>query len=111
MADLGEITNAVVIGPLITKDPANMISWAHRLAGVAQEPDETPSPGRRIVAIDEVTLEYIGSTVSEPDGTFEMSHLADRSGKPNKISLIIFDDDATSPHHKAEIVSGVTQVT
>ena len=101
----------IALSRLKVSGAQSVVTYPHRLAGVTQEPNETPSPRRRVVVIDQVNLNYVASVLSDPDGSFEIRHLADRTFNPNPLAVIVFDDDGAAPHHKGEILTGVVQVT
>lgn len=100
----------VALSRLKVSGAQSVVNYPHRIAGDTEEPNGAPSPFRRVVVIDQVTLQYVGSVRSGPDGAFELRHLADRTFNPNPLAVIVFDDDGTDPHHKGEILTGIVQV-
>jgi hypothetical protein len=109
MADLGAIQQ-LTMQSMQTLNPGPVVGYAHRLAGTVTE-DGVASPHRRVVVLDRVTLQYVGSKRCNPDGTWELTHLADRAGNPNKLLVIAFDDDGTAPNYNAVVADQVEQVS
>ena len=109
MPDLGAI-NQLRMGAIQTRNPGPVVNYAHRLAGTVQE-DGTPSANRRVAVLDRVTFAYVGSKRCNADGTWELTHLANRAGNPNKLLVIAFDDDSTAPNYNAVVADQVEQVT
>lgn len=109
MADLGAISQ-LVMGVIQIRNPGPVTNYAHRLAGVVQE-DGAASPNRRVVVVDRVTMAYVGSKRCNPDGSWELTHLANRASNPNKLLVIAFDDDAVNPNYNAVVADQVEQVT
>ncbi len=80
-----------------------------RLAGVVKENGVAVGAGKRVVAMTRGTLEYVGSCTTKSDGSFEMTGLEDRTGNPEKLFVVAFDDDGVNPNYNAVIADQVEQ--
>lgn len=87
----------------------NPLDWAHRLAGTVKENGIPVGAGRRVAAFSRGTLQYISSTVTKADGSFEMTGLEDRTGNPEKLFVVAFDDDGVNPNYNAVIADQIEQ--
>ena len=70
----------------------NVVTHAHRLAGTVSVNAVPVGAGVRVVAFDRGDMSYVGSTVTKTDGSFQMTHLADRTGKTTSLTVIAYDD-------------------
>jgi hypothetical protein len=84
-------------------------STPRRLAGTVKENGVPVGAGRRVVAMTRGSLQYIGSCVTKADGSFEMAMLADRTGNPEKLFVVAFDDDGVNPNYNAVIADQIEQ--
>lgn len=109
MADLGEIAQSKM-SSVQFYGTGPVVNYPHRLAGTVTE-DSNPSARRRVVVLERSTLTYVGSKRCNVDGTWELTHLANRAGNPSKLLVIAFDDDATAPNYNAVVADQVEQVT
>ena len=100
-----------IIGPRIKiYDSKSVVNYPHRLGGTVKA-NGTPSPNRRVVVIDRNNLAYICSALTDAAGNWLLTHLADRSATPDKVLVVVFDDDSISPNYNAVVADKITQVT
>ena len=89
---------------------ASVTNYAHKLSGTVKE-GIAPSPNRRVVAFTRSSGQYIGSAISDINGVFSMTHLADRTGSLDKLVVVAFDDDGVTPNYNAQICDLISQST
>lgn len=102
------IANAIDLTNFYYQTP-QPFTTPRRLAGVVKENGVAVGAGKRVVAFSRSKCEYIASCTTKADGSFEMAGLEDRTGNPEKLFVVAFDDDGVNPNYNAVIADQIEQ--